>query len=498
MMKRHEFTHGATITGDFEVGPGRWVFGKLSLDGERSQLYLRDPQFFSAIGQGHIKGKAHDLACLSLFGCVGGFPGNGWTGRESYSFAEVFPHHIVHGRAHLAPEEQAIRSIHFSIDDGNALFSDFDALGTVVDAKRHIRAIANANKTYRRRSVRTGPYPVIQYFTGRSRLLEVKAGDERIIVSNIVDRTLGSAEQFTLRRRTGFEISFGKSVAFSAALSAAIQLTRFLALMVGRPQNRLGLILKVGKAREPTFLNVYSTMIDPIERSDDARKPSPRDMLIQGVEDAVQMGQVLGAWLEMDRERRDARLRFAHSFAQENRFSEDRLIAAANMFDLLPDSAVPKKVQTAPDLAQAVERARKIFEPLPDTPERHSILSALGRVGTSSLPRKALHRAKIVSDALPGRLPELDLVVREAIKCRNRYVHGSEGTFDYRAYDDAVSFFTSTLELVFGASDLIECGWDIVCFEKQRSSEHPFANLIGSWRLRLDGLKSHLPASQKA
>jgi hypothetical protein len=170
-------------------------------------------------------------------------------------------------------------------------------------------------------------------------------------------------------------------------------------------------------------------------------------------------------------------------------FSEDRLIGAANMFDLLPADAVPKRSSMSEQLARAKSGACALFEALPDSPERHSILSALGRLGTPSLPRKVLHRAKIVTDALPVLEPNMDLVVREAIKCRNHYVHGSDASYDYRADGDAISLFTSTLEFVFGASELIECGWNIAL---STGGSHPFAELLRSWSPRVENLKAQL------
>jgi hypothetical protein len=55
------------------------------------------------------------------------------------------------------------------------------------------------------------------------------------------------------------------------------------------------------------------------------------------------------------------------------------------MFDILPSPVVPSDVPLTDELKTAQAAGRKIFENLKTSPERDSILSALGRLGKSSL-----------------------------------------------------------------------------------------------------------------
>lgn len=483
---------GARIIGSFEVETGREIFGDLTLQEKRTRLYLRDDDFFHTLKlpNGYLKGRAHDLSCLPLFDCVTfSGPGTGSAGDQSYTFADLFPHHIAHGTVHLGPTEKVILSAIFSIDDGHAIFYDFDALGTVLRADPLIEAVANANRKITRRKIQPGERPRIHFHPGRSDLLTALTTTGRIKVMNLIDETMDSPRRMALESRIAFEISWKKPVDVRTALTSVDDLIRFLELIAGRPQNRNDLLLRVDGGERPSFLSIYSTMADHWERSDDDRSPGPHDVLIDGIRRRSEIGKVLRCWFAHDAARRDARLRFAHAFSNANVFSEDRLIGAANMFDLLPTDAVPKRSPVNGELAQAKAAAIALFDPLPDSPERHSILSALGRIGTASLPRKVLHRAKLITDTLPVLKPDMELVVREAIKCRNHYVHGSDATYDYLADGDAVPFFTSTLEFVFGASELIECGWNI---GRSTGGSHPFAELLRSWELRVDNMKANL------
>jgi hypothetical protein len=163
------------------------------------------------------------------------------------------------------------------------------------------------------------------------------------------------------------------------------------------------------------------------------------------------------------------------------------------MFDILPASAVPYDVQLTPEVAEAKAASRALFKALQISPERDSILNALGRLGKASLKHKVSARAKLILDFIPTRFPDLVLVLNEAVDCRNYFVHGSKAKMDYIANFDQVSFFTEALEFTFAASDLIECGWDIVEWSKKSSTvSHPFDRFRLDYKPRLDDLKRAL------
>lgn len=56
-------------------------------------------------------------------------------GDERSYFANVFPHFVVRGTQHLIPDEKVILEAHFVIDDATTLFYDFDAFGSVINAR---------------------------------------------------------------------------------------------------------------------------------------------------------------------------------------------------------------------------------------------------------------------------------------------------------------------------------------------------------------------------
>jgi hypothetical protein len=114
----------------------------------------------------------------------------------------------------------------------------------------------------------------------------------------------------------------------------------------------------------------------------------------------------------------------------------------------------------------------------------------LGRIDKATLKRKVRNRAKLITDIVGDQFPELDMVVDQAVDCRNYYVHGLDAKIDYSKNFDQVQFLTDTLEFVFAASDLVQSGWDITAWTKQRSKfSHPFGRYYVNYARHLSELK---------
>ena len=224
-------------------------------------------------------------------------------------------------------------------------------------------------------------------------------------------------------------------------------------------------------------------------------RPHPYDLPIQAAWKPDEFSRVLECWAEQHDERRHARVRFSEGFSHNNHYPIHRLVGAANMFDILPASIYPKIVEISQDIKDACCAARKAFRKLPkDNPARQSILGALGRIDKPSLTSKVKHRAKLLTDIVADYFSDIDLVIEQAIKCRNYYVHGTETKIDYSKNSDQLIFFTDTLEFVFSVSELVEACWDIAAWIENRPGySHPFGRYLASYRERLEALKKLLP-----
>jgi hypothetical protein len=492
-------TEGTKLAGTFSVPPGMNVYGELTLSGDKSTLYLQDQGVFDplSVAGGCVGGALNDLTKVTLVRCI---PltglGSANRGAERYHFATLFPHFVVFGSDHFVPTEQSIAEVHFTLDDATTLFYDFDAFGSVINASPLIETVVKANALPRQ--IEIGPHPQIFYFTGKMEIISVDTVFGKVSVSHRPSSSLGGPSGVGVRNTIFVSVAPHDPITFDEAFSRANTLLRYLGMLVGRKQNLLSLSVRTKHLQDPPFppfLQVYSAM-SPKKTPDEEQKPHVADILMDAVRSPEEFSRVLAGWLNRQEQWGDARFRFFGSFGKQNQYDPDRLVASANMFDVLPASAVPPDVPLSDELKAARDLSVKAFSKLPESPERDSVLSALGRIGKCSLKRKVRHRAQYVTAAVPRRFPDLLLVTDQAVNCRNFYVHGNETAIDYATNPDLLPFFVDVLEFVFAASDLIEAGWNLAAWCAHDSTlSHPFARFRIDYARRLRGLKTVLASN---
>jgi len=238
---------------------------------------------------------------------------------------------------------------------------------------------------------------------------------------------------------------------------------RFLTLLAGRKQGiksvYLDLAAEPDQLRAPLHLSWSFAPQGYKKKDKTVEAPHPSDIPLDAVRRPDEFTTALKDWVARDSTWRIARARYNECLRKGNLYNTDRLIAAANMFDLLPKEAVPIAPEMPAELVEAQTQCRTIFKNLRGI-ERESVMNALGRMGKPSLTKKVLHRVNIVARHLGHKFPELELVAKTAVQCRNHFVHGDSGDFNYVAIVPLMSFLTDALEFTFAASDLIEARWD--------------------------------------
>jgi hypothetical protein len=492
---------GAKWSGQFNVRKGKKIHGDLTLAGAKTLLRLHDKSQFDtrAVPNLYIRGILDDLTKVSLIKCITLKDGSGHRGKEHYHFANVFPHFVVYGDHYLAPDRKTITEAHFDVDDASTLFYDFDAFGRAVDARPYIRKILHGNAQKRRianpsaphRRIVSGADPQIFYFTGKTEIFAADTVLGKISAFHSPNYSYGGPNGFHAKNTITVSIRFKTPRSFEGAIIDVATLIRCLEIMIGRPQNLLKLALEIRSNNEiPPSLTVYWSMRPNRDASREWFEPHPGDVLVSPVEQPQEFARILTNWLSRENEWHGARSRFSQSFAQQKQYGIERLIGCANMFDILPTSAVPADVLLPDELTTVIGSARTKFRALGQSPQRDSILSALGRVGKANLKQKIRHRAQRIIDAVGTLLPGLLTVTDEAVNCRNYYVHGGKPTFDYDGNFDAVIFFIDALEFVFVASDLIDAGWDVNTWSKRSTTmSHPFARFKANYSRRLRMLR---------
>ncbi len=488
--------------GIFTIDPDREIHGELTLDGSRSSLYLWDKDFFHSYGNQNriIKGVLNNLTKVSLINCITTLSsGQRGTNHEEIHYAKFFPHYVLFGDQHISPHDKSITEVNFVIDDATVLFNDYDAFGQIFDATPLIEQVVQYHTDYLTQhniphNAEIGPHPEIFYYTGKVEIFSTDTVLGRISAFHNPKYMFNvSPDGIEVKNTIFLKLRFCNTVTFMDAIYKTSRVLNFLELIVGCPQNIELWISKKGEEERSVNIRVYDSMSPKYERSENENRVHPADVLIDAVRNPIEFSRVLADWLIRDDIWHDSRSIFFANFSKQRFYDGDRLIVAANMFDILPDSAVPAEVELPENIKCALDSCRKIFKNLPSSPERDSALNALGRIGAVTLRRKIRHRAQLLIDMVGDRLPELLKATDEAVNCRNHYVHGSPSRIDYSKESHISTFLTETLEFVFAASDLIDAGWDIRdwCAGSRRIS-HPFGQYLETYKSDISKLISLL------
>lgn len=483
---------------------GEAVDGEFLLDGPQTYviLYLDRPSFDPP---GEFSTLHADLPAgrwLSFLKCVRLGAEISRSGAErQINRVRLHPHFATLGRRAFPPDGRICR-LGFVADDFASIYYDFDAFGYDMAPEEHIAAILESFQARIGRRVEPGDRPVIAYFTGRSQLFSASAPFGRVSARHLASQPIGGGPRgVSIKNGVMTNLDFDPPVTFDQAIDNFRSVLRFLEVITGRRQNLMHVEIELDLPEDcpRSVLKVYSS--SPPNRPTVAgeQEPQPADLLLNGGIQPTQFAAVLERWLAVDHDRADARVQFSDGFSNGNEYDVRRLVSSANMFDILPASAVPEDVELSDELQKAKAEARRSFRALPKSDERASVLSALGRLGKANLKHKVRHRGQIILAEAGVWFPDLFLVLNEAVDCRNHYVHGTSTKIDYQEhFFQTVSFFTDTLEFVFAASDLIEAGWSITPWlQRGTTGSHPFGTYCSYYKDNLRALKALLDATAK-
>lgn len=428
---------GELKTGRFTVPPDKLLLGELRIAGPESLITLRGDDFFHLDREPHphLTGTLYDQTKITLADCVhlSTTHGSGSEGTRLRSMT-LFPHFAVEGKAHLDPDKPVIREIHFTFEDAPTLFYDFDAFGSMLDAKPFIAALVQANEREFGRSIRMGPNPQIAYFAGERLIVEARTDIGRIRVQHAPTFPFGNPRGVRIDNQIWVSIAPNDPVTLEGAVDALLSLLRFIEIAVGRAQSLPRFSIDIGTPDSVEILEVHWSHFPRRATRAGERPPHPADLPLDPIDNPAEFSKVMAAWLALDDARRIARLRTHGSFTQGHFYTTERLVAVANAFDLLPPDAVPKHIDLPAEVADAKTQGKALFRQLSPSDERESLLRAMGRLGHATLKQKVRHRANMVAALTGERFPALTWVCEQAVECRNFFVHGSPINFRSTAH----------------------------------------------------------------
>lgn len=483
--------------------------GHLTIAGKDTSLKLVSKERWKATPEEFRDhhGVLTDGTRASLLECVPIEETNYRWNENARHELNLFPHYILIGETFINSQDAVISTLHYHFENVNSLVNGFGTFGTIHpepdDFLRIIEADHNRNQQIAMKNgwptrafdPHIGEQPILLYYNGVWEIAKCDAMVGKVALKNRITHGMGDSEGVGIDNAITVTIEFANPKTIGDAASSLGTVHSFFELCLGRRQRYRWIEAelanekpeKVGAA-PPRSALIWSYCNERV--SGDTRRTSYGDILLDPGAQKAEFAKVLSGWLDSTPSMGEARDRFATAFHADS-YGIDRIVGAANMFDLLPNSHAPAKKKPDKQIQDAVDECRKRFKALPESFARDSLLSALGRVGNASLRDKVCHRADILMSAAPNKFPELHLPCSQAILCRNHYVHGSDAAFDYRDEFGAFAFLTDTLEFVFAVSDLIELGWGYESWRDKGSSlTHNFGSYAVHYHENLTRLKA--------
>ena len=448
-----------------------------------------------------IKGVLNDSKKVSLLYCMATGFGFRPAGEKFTYNNRFFPHFAVFGNQHISHDEKKITGVSFIIDDADILFYDPNLFGAITssDKATMLRPLIEKITQYNDfgPKIEIAKYPQVFYYSGKIKIFEAKPKLATISASHGIKKTFGGSKGFKIEDIISVNLEFAGAVTFKDAVDKAFRVLNFLELLADRPQNlQEFLIRKETDQTEPEELEVHGSFFPRYERPEN--KLLSFKTLINAVQSPEEFSRVLTNWLERDESRLYARNKFFYSFGKRI-YDVDRLISAADMFDVLPREDFPYKPELDEEIKTAVEKSKTIWkDALKHTKKnkeskKHcdSILSALSHLEKRlTLKEKICHRAENIIEKMQDKLPELTWVLGKAVLCRNHYTHRDQ-LETIENCDKVKNFLTDTLEFVFAASELIEAGWNIENWDYNKSS-HRFSHYLRSYENDLENHRKDL------
>ena len=450
----------------FDTEKGRRTAGQLKL--KRGGLFdsnvvsIADDEFFR-IDHGDSLHGVSEVGKVSLLDCVRGgmLTATSWDDFTIYH-GDVSFRYALFGKQHVSIDEKCIRGIQFTLDgaESSVFVSDKTGkFGHLHDPDEEILdAIERKRPQYLKGDFVKGK-AMVSYFTGDWDFLprfETVVGTVHVGRSMQVD-VFGRSMEDTQHITIDFD---NDPTTLEGAWEKMREIRQFFAWMMGYAPGWKDVMVFISRLDEDGFrVNTDGDIevFGPSEWKEVPESARQNGSLINASQHPDHFVDVMAKWLERNgnARRKSANARFFGSMqGTTDRVIEDSIISAANTFDLLPDEDKPETRH------RVKRRLRDIVE----------------------------HRAEVVlAHYGADNLQQLKDVIRLAVMCRNYYTHGpggrDAGEVDF-ADPKVVFFLAETLEFIYGASELLLCGWD--SHKSDRDEWHP----LGSYVISYDAKRS--------
>ena len=489
----------------FDVGDSRRISGQLKLKRggllDSNVVSIADDEIVQIPDGGSLHGISV-AGRVSLLDCVsGGVLGSTSWGDFVIHHGDVSFRYALFGMRHVAADEKCIRGIEFTLEgvESSVFMQDkFERFGCLHDPDDEILdAIERRRPDYLKGDFVKGK-AMVSYFTGdwdylprfKTVLGTVRVG--RSIQADMLGRTMEDTPRIS--------IDFDDDpTTLEGAWEKMRDARQFFAWMMGYAPAWKDVMVFTSELNEDGFRvdrDGHLEVFGPNEWKEVPENARRCGTLINASGNPEHFVEVMGTWLERndDPKRKRANARFFGCLGGiSGRVMEDGIVSAANTFELLPAEDKPQAKPLAKDVFDILKDATdKVKDAMTPGDRREDVLNSLGKVRANKRLRDIVeHRAAVVLNYFGrDKLENLQGMIRLAVQCRNYYTHGGDET-NAVAVDfgdiDVVYFLTETLEFIYGASELLECGWDAAT--SLADEFHPIGGYVRSY----DHYRSALP-----
>lgn len=488
-MQTYEQYNGIFLPNDSQF------VGHLKIEGPNSTLKLvgksdwKQPE----AGDFDIHGTLSDGRKASLLRCVINSSTEYHFDNSSQCEITIFPNYVIVGQEFIHSEDLVIKAIHYHFENINSLVSGHEIFRSLrpdneevarileTDHKRLERMAEEHDWPKRPFKPQIGEHPHLLYFSGQWEILSIQINSGKVSLTNRTTHSPGGARGIGIKNEVTINIEFSEAKILDDSIDTLHTLHRLFEISLGYRQRYRWIELELARRSKiathdlPQKASLYWSLCN--ERVETDTKGSLNNVLFSPDRHPEEFSKVAAEWMNSTDSMGEPRVRFATAFF--GNYSIDRIVGAANMFDLLPERLSPGTKKINVELKNAVAECRKIFEALPDSFAKQSVLSSMGRIGKASLRDKIYHRADTIIAVAKENFPDLYLPCHHAVAARNHYVHGSTRSFDYQQNFPEFAFITDTLEFVFAASDLLDLGWDLKRWMREGlSMTHPLGAYV--------------------
>jgi hypothetical protein len=338
--------------------------------------------------------------------------------------------------------------------------------------------------TWAKKDRRQIKFSEIFYYVDRGPIFSFKSKDIEFQAFNGVSYRFPSPRGINLTNEVRIGLKFKRPLKLTDAIKAMFEFRGFCEILTQSKHCIQNIVVRHKNAGErESRIRIFPSHED----TDPGPEIDFRESLVSGGLHKKEFETVLGGWMKRQEAHRDARLRIVLGIREGRSYTVDRLVGAANAFDLLPDAAFSKPKLPASflkTLATVVLESKKFKQPY-----REQVLSNLHRVKALNLRQKIESRFSLLPPILRKRLPEMAFLIGHCVRSRNYFVHGAKPKLSVAATRDLMVFFTDTLEFIFVTSELVECGWNVKRWIKQLGGRAKFREYVRSYDETLKRVK---------